>query len=182
MTATADGAAVGPLAQGGSFAHASLQGTTRADVGGSASVSAASVDVLATSTNTVTSSAKSTSGGALQNDADTAAALAANKAATADGSIGVAGAFALTSLNAHTTQASLSTTGGITATGAVHVRSSSSTTSSATADGTPTGGTSGASSPAGFGIAVAIDTGGADNLASLGGVAVRQRDPHQGVD
>jgi hypothetical protein len=175
VQASADGAPVGVTAQGGSVAIASLEGTTRADFSGRATVNASSVTISASSTNTVTSTAKSTAGGALQNGADTAKALAQNKAATPDGSIGVAGAVAINELNTRQTQASISTIGNITATGAVAVQSSSSTVVSATADGNPTGsgstgsGSGSTGSPAGFGVGVAINEGSNDNRAVLGG-------------
>jgi hypothetical protein len=169
LTASADGSTGGGAAKGGTFADAELTGSTKASVTDSASVSAASVLVSATSTNTVSSSSKSTQGGASQNSSTTQQQLQNNSAST--GGISVAGAFALTNLNSRQTEATITSTGPIAATGTLQVTSASATTSSATADASQTGGSSSSSSGFGAAVAVAIDQGSAGNRADVSGNA-----------
>src|SRR5262249_60883866 len=135
LSATADGSAGGAAAKGGSFASAVENGTTRASIQGQAAVNAASIDISATSTDSISTLAKSASGGATQNDADTQQQLQNNNAKTSDGSIAVAGAFALTQLQTRQTEASVTSTGAIVSRGSLHIGTPSSPTSTATADG-----------------------------------------------
>jgi mucin-19 len=170
LTASADGSAGGAAAKGGTFADAELTGSTTATITDSAAVSAASVVVSATSNNTVSSTAKSTQGGATQNSSATQQALQNNSSST--GGLGLAGAFALTDLNTRQTEASITSTGAVAATGTLQVTAASATTSSATADASSTTGTTDPSGNTfGVGVAVALDQGRVGNRAAISGNA-----------
>jgi hypothetical protein len=160
VAATADGTAGGPLAAGASVAWVSLTSTTQAYIDGQASVSAGNMNVMATSGTNAATTAKSTAGGATQNNASTQQLLANHPAQTNDGVVGLAGAVAITDLHRQT-QAYIASTAPV-ATNSLTISAGSYGDSTAVVDGSATTGT------VGVGVAVAINTVQADNEATIG--------------
>lgn len=158
--ARADASASGSSAVGGTVAVAVVDTTTRASIGGGASVTqAGAVTVSAESENTVVASAKAAAGGAQQKGAsqskteETLGDYQA-EASTSDGGVTVAAAVAVSDLES-TTQAYLASSAPVTSSGAVSVSSRATNQSEVTADGS--------SSEGGVGVGVGV----ALNLARL---------------
>ena len=163
--ALADGSAAD---SGATLALAVLDSSTRASIGGSATVTAGSVTVGASSQNTLTALAKATSGGAEDDgSAGTGSAsqkaLLDNDAATSSGSVSLAGAVAVGTLLSNT-EAWVDTTGSLSTTGALDVSATSANAASTLADGSST-----AEGSTGLGIAVAIGVDLLDNHAWVDG-------------
>ncbi len=161
-TTMADGTAGGDTTVGGTLAFALVNSTTRAFAENNASISAANVQIDASSTEDISTTAKSTIGGATDNNSDTQTKLNDYNAETSDGQVNVVGALAITDLTRHT-EAFLATTNPVVATNDLRVRARSTTTSSATADSTA------ADSTTGVGVAVAINVADTTNEAYLSG-------------
>lgn len=161
-TTKADATAGGAAALGGTLALSEVTSVTQAVIDGSATTSSTALSVGAESTSTVTTSAKAANKGAKKQTAaeksaapsKTEESLAKYKdqTTTADGSVDVAAAVAITNVN-NITLADLASTGTQTATGAATVSSKASTSSFVTADG------SSASGAVGVGAAVGVNVG-----------------------
>ena len=164
VTTQANGSAGGSNAAGATVALAEVGDTTTAYIDIDVSVQAAAISVTATSSDDAPTSATSTAGGATQNDPATQSDLMNNDAATSAGNIGVAGAVAITNLT-RTTQAYISSSGPITATGNIDVGSNAVTTATAGANGSAT------NSSTGVGVAVAINHVDASSSGYIGGNA-----------
>ncbi len=162
LKTTANGKAEDSGTQGGTVAVTTLEKTTEAYVSDSASIEAANIQVLATSTGRVETNATSTAQGATQNSANTQGLLQAN-AQTNGGTMGVAAALAIAILKDNQTRAYISTSGPVTVTESsdvplidapnrtITIRSISSTDSVVKADSIPTDGETG------VGVAAAIN-------------------------
>ncbi len=94
ITTTADGSLAGAGGKGGVVALAELNGRTAVNLGGSTTIRAANILSKALSTSTLSTTAKSTVGGATANDANTQADLQNNNAQTSAGGLSLAGAYA----------------------------------------------------------------------------------------
>ncbi|MGA2499736.1 MAG: hypothetical protein ABSH20_18530, partial [Tepidisphaeraceae bacterium] len=160
---TINSTATGGGGSGGSVALSKITGVTKAFVDTSATASAGSVNISATSANNLTTSATSSTGGTTANDATTQGDFTTYSAKTNDGSVGVAAALAITDLSS-TNQAYVASTGGVTATGTVALTATSSNNGSAIADGSAT-----ATNGPGVGVAVGIDTANITNQADISG-------------
>jgi len=145
-------------------AVSTVNSTTQAYIGGSATASGNTVTVASTSNTTANTTAKSTAKGASNNDASTKTDLTTYNANTSDGAVGLVGALAVTSLT-RDTEAYITSTGLISSPSAINVNASSSTNDAAVASGNATTGA------AGVGVAVAIDLAKATNQASIQGTA-----------
>ncbi|MEO8751246.1 MAG: LEPR-XLL domain-containing protein, partial [Casimicrobiaceae bacterium] len=174
VTTLADGTANDNHNIGGTLALSVVHTDTDASLNGSVSVTAQDVNVNSTSSNDVTTTAKSTAGGAQQGNGripnPSEQQLATYGAATSDGKVMFAGAVAISDLDADA-QAFISSGSVISASGNVGVLvnyidhattlADASNTGSA-AIGTPGGGATG------VGVAVAIDLGHLGNSAYIG--------------
>jgi len=170
VTTTADGAAGGDAAGalGDTVGVAVLSGDTSARISGG-EVNASEVDVSATSNRTVTTAATATQGGAApggQGNTQGQQTLTNYNAATPDGSVNVAGAVAVTSVNGDTT-AGISGGNIISTASPLAVTASATNNPTTTADATPATGAAGT----GVGAAVAIGQTSANSFAFLGGIA-----------
>ncbi len=163
-TTTSDGTAGGPVAAGGTAAYAKVSATSQADLGGTASASGNQINITSTSTTSTSTTARSTAGGASQNDSSTAGLLNQYNAQTSGGKVGVAGALAITDLT-RSSQAFVGSTGQVSSPNAINVSSTSTTSDANVADGRATTGN------VGVGVAVAIDLVHATNEASIAGNA-----------
>ena len=163
IEAVTDASAAGDTAVGGTLSLAVVTTETRAAIGGSAVVTnAGSVDVTATSINRIIASATASTGGAEEkgdpSESETQTALAdyEDETATADeggdtgGGVQVAAAVAISDIGS-TTQASLGSSGALTATGPVTVSSRALNQSNVTGDG------SSAAGDVGIGVGVAVN-------------------------
>lgn len=162
-TSTADASVAGTA--GASVAVSVISGDTTASVNGAA-VSGASVALTAASHRTITTTAKSTPGGAADNATETKsqATLAKQKAATSQGQVRVAGAVAVGTDTGATT-AFLNNAAIVAGTGAVTVSASPVDILTVTADGSFT-----KQGTVGVGVAVAIAVADRSDLAYVGGV------------
>jgi len=164
VTLEADGVAGGSTAAGASVARAVVEAATQAVVGGDAVVEAASIHLAATTATDIAATAKATAKGATGNDATTKGDLVFYGAATSDGAITLAGAFAITDVTS-LNRAAIDPASTVTATsGAVSVTATAATATAATADGSTT-----KADPTGVGVAVAINVAKLTNEASVGG-------------
>ncbi|MEI6428580.1 MAG: hypothetical protein WCO45_09380, partial [Pseudanabaena sp. ELA607] len=152
---------------GGGIAITTINQRTQAYVDSFAAqpISAANVSVLANSSNTVTTSAKASAGGATANN-QPVSNLTNNAAKTSEGTIEVAAALALVDLTGKTEAYVLpnSSKGSTINTGALTIRSSSQNTINTSADGSTVG--TGAD---GVGVAVALNLIDSTNRAYIGG-------------
>ena len=162
----ADGSLALANGKGGVAAFAEFSGITTVVVGDSVSISAANLNMDAISAATLSVQAKSTTGGATDNDQSTKDELNSSEVATAEGGIGLAAAFARSKSN-QTTSVTIQGASSLTATGAINLKSDKSTTSTTSADGstTNTAGTTGN----GLGVAIAVDRSVATNQALVSG-------------
>ncbi|MBV1747412.1 MAG: DUF4347 domain-containing protein, partial [Desulfomicrobium sp.] len=166
VTTTADGSAGGDTAAGGSVAVAVVTGDTEAYLGESAKViSAGSLSISASKLDNIATSAKSTSGGAVEaaGSTETKSRLSEYKAETSSGAVTIAGAVAVTNLNGHT-WAYVASNQAVTTSGSLSVESLDNSDASAKADGSSVG-----SASVGVGAGVAINIAKIDNQAYLGG-------------
>jgi hypothetical protein len=160
-------------AAGASFAMTILGGDTETDIAGSAGLQGSTVTLKAVSDRTVDTQAKSTLGGATDggggaNTTQSQQALADNHAKTSDGNLGLAAAIAISTVSGDSVL-NVSTSGALTATGAVTGLANAALSGpasgiSAQADGTATG-----SGATGIAAAVAINTAGIRSRALLSG-------------
>ena len=168
----ADATSGGSAAVGGTVAVTVLNSVTKASIEDTAQTSSTALNVSADSKNTVTSTAKAAAEGATK---QTAAQSAANpsetektlkdykeEGKTSSGSVDVAAAVAVSSVNSQT-RALISSTGTQVSTGLVNVSSLATSSSAVEADGT----TIGDSATVGVGAAVAINVGVLDNAALI---------------
>ncbi|HXF68056.1 MAG TPA: leukotoxin LktA family filamentous adhesin, partial [Burkholderiales bacterium] len=160
VEAKTDASASGSTAVGGTVSVAVVDTTTRAAIGGAATVTqAAAINLAAESTNTIVASAKAAAGGAQQKGASnskTEQMLGAyqEQASTSDGGVQVAAAVAVSDLES-TTQAYLGSSAPVATSGALTVTSKALNQAQVTADG------SSAEGGVGVGVGVAL------NLAKL---------------
>jgi hypothetical protein len=169
VTTTADGSAGGfaPSAAGGTVGVAVVTGDTTATIDGG-TVSAADVNLSATSLRTVMTTSKATQGGATNpspNATQGTQALQNNHANAADGAVNFAAAVAVTTLTGDT-NARISG-GTVTSTSPMDVSASATNTPTTIADGSTATGLPGS----GVGVAVGIGVANSTSLASLGGMA-----------
>lgn len=162
----ADGSLALANGKGGIVALAEFVGVTTVVVGDTVSITAANLNIDAISAATLSASATSTVGGASDNDQSTKDDLNNSGAATSEGGLGLAGAFARNKSN-QTTSVTIQGIVSLTATGVINVKSDESTTKTTTADGsaTNTAGTTGN----GVGVAIAIDRSDAVNRVLISG-------------
>jgi len=164
VTLEADGVGGGSTAAGASVARAVVEAATQAVVDGDAVVEAASIHLAATTATDVAATAKATAKGATGNDATVKGDLVFYGAATSDGAITLAGAFAITDVTS-LNRAAIDPASMVTATsGAVSVTATAATATAATADGSTT-----KADPTGVGVGVAINVAKLTNEASVGG-------------
>ncbi|NER24473.1 MAG: DUF4347 domain-containing protein [Symploca sp. SIO1C2] len=160
---TADGTAGGGNAAGATVAVATIETVTEAYIDDSVSITkAANIGVAATALEDFDTKATSTAGGASENSTDTQQRLQENNAATSDGDISVAAAFAIANTNRRT-KAYVATNGAITTDDTLEIDATSSTDSSVQADATAT------DKNIGVGVAVGINRVEGLNEAYLGG-------------
>ena len=162
----ADGSLALANGKGGIVALAEFNGVTTVLVGDSVSISAANLNVNAISDATLVTTSKSTVGGATDNDQSTKDDLNASGAATAEGGLGLAAAFARSKSN-QTTSVTIQGEVSLAATGAINLKSDESTTKTTTADGSTTNnaGTTGN----GVGVSIAADRSEAVNRVLVAG-------------
>ena len=168
----ADASTGGSAAIGGTVAVAVVNSVTRASIEDTATTQSAALSVTANARNTVTSSAKAAARGATKqtaaeqsaNPSETEKALDDYKeeGKTSSGSVDVAAAVAVASVNSQT-RAFVSSTAAQSSTGRVTVSSLATSASTVEADGT----TVGDSASVGVGAAVAINIGVLDNAATI---------------
>ena len=166
VTTIADGASAGSNAAGASVAVSVVSGDTKAYLDESATIgSAGSISLSATKLDSITTTAKATSGGATDGGGSTEAEkqLGDYNAETSDGSITLAGAVAVTDLTGNT-WAYLATDHTVATTGQLSVESLDNSDALAKADGSATG-----SASIGVGVAVAINLAHVSDEAYLGG-------------
>jgi hypothetical protein len=164
-------ASEGSGSAGGVLALAVVDQTTSAYIAGTTSIDAVSneadsITIAAVSDSTVTTTAKSSPGGASQNagGSNTESQLSRTDAGTSEGGIGVAAAVAITDLTSDT-KAYVSTAGStLVTTGNMDINATSANRSRATADGTATSADSAA-----VGVAVGINYSDIDSRAYIGG-------------
>ena len=155
VSATSDGTSGGSTTVGGSIARTNITGDTTAGLASGATVtSATDIDIFATATDSLTTNAKATGGGATSNNASTQQMLAAKDASTADGSITVVAAFALAERSG-STKAFIESDSLIKATNAIDIEAKTQAQSTTTADGSAVTSAGNGGSP-GVGAAVAI--------------------------
>ncbi|GFO63477.1 beta strand repeat-containing protein [Geomonas paludis] len=164
----ADGSAGGA---GGSVAVAVVSGNTEAVIDESASVSAGSITVVASSVDDISTEAKAASGGATNDGAAPPTAsertLAEHDARTGAGNVAFAAAVAVTELDHSTTRAGIASSGPVLTSGLLTVRSLGAAGSSATADGSSV-----AAGSTGAGVAVALNLADVDHEAYIGGSGI----------
>ena len=149
---TADGASASPAAVGGTWADTSVDAESLASIEDSARITAAAVEVSATSSDEYTTAAVSTAGGAVQNGPALLQSLVNSGARTSEGPVSLTAALGVTDFD-RVARAFVATDGAVSATGAIeidatsHVRSTTEATGAASAGGV------------GVGVAVAISIG-----------------------
>ena len=174
VTTTADGEITGTA--GATLGGTVVDSNTIATITGTATVNAPIVDLLASTTRTLVTTAKSTPGGAeddngANTDNQTQQALSDNNASTSDGDLTIAAAVAVSHTQG-TTEAFVDSTAStaVTASTALNVSASSTDSVSAIADATGTG------NP-GLAIAAAINHVDLAGSAWLGGTALNLQTP-----
>ncbi len=167
ITTTADGSLAGAGGKGGVVALAELNGRTAVNLGGSTTIRAANILSKALSTSTLSTTAKSTVGGATANDANTQADLQNNNAQTSAGGMSLAGAYAR-SQNDLVTEVLVTGTVSLTATRDVLIQADASATVTTTANATGTNNTGDAGN--GVGVAIALDRSSNTKDVSIAGV------------
>uniref|UniRef100_UPI0035B33E67 leukotoxin LktA family filamentous adhesin n=1 Tax=Hydrogenophaga sp. TaxID=1904254 RepID=UPI0035B33E67 len=171
-TTVADATGGNPAAVGGSVAVTVINSVTQASIEDTAHTQSNTLTLSADAKNTVVSTAKAAAKGATKqtsaekaaNPSETEKTLADYKeqGKTASGSVDVAAAVAVASINSKT-GASVSSSATQDATGLVKISSLASNSSTVTADGSSVGGSAGV----GVGAAVAINVGVLDNTAQI---------------
>ncbi|HLN33426.1 MAG TPA: hypothetical protein VK395_37210, partial [Gemmataceae bacterium] len=168
LTTTADGSGSGASAAGGSVAVATLTGNTQAYIDSTVTASANEIDITAESTRTLNTTAKSTAGGATQNDQSPQTTTDGN-ANTSGSPVQVAGAIAVASISG-STQAYVDASGLVSATQAININSLSSTDATTVADGTTT---AAGNSSVGVGVAVAVNVGNVNSQSYIDGADLK---------
>ncbi len=166
VTTVADGSLAGANGKGGIVALAELNGRTQVLMSGDGTMTAGSLQTNATSTANVTTTAKSTVGGANANDSSTQSDLLGNDAQTSSGGLGLAAAYARSKIQQITE---------VVVAGAISVNalrdavldSNASTTVNTSADAGATNHSG--DSGSGVGIAIALDRTTNTNRVELGG-------------